>query len=78
MKEIFWTQGDITYKLNGGLGSWAKSYERLPIGTTRVINGILMYVYTCYTGRFMKSRSSWCPVDKKYNTPENLRAWVAK
>lgn len=65
-KKTILNQGDISYELGGGLGSWAKSKERkvLDIGDTRVIGGILMSVYMADYG-FLINKYDWTPVDKE-------------
>lgn len=75
MKKILYTQGDITYEVGIGLGSWALSEEKVPIGTTRVIGGILMYAYTVYTYYIFSHSTNWVPIDKDTNEFEKLRSW---
>ena len=66
------------YILGGGMGSWAKSYESATInkGDVRLIGRVLMYAYTIYNSWKDGQEVTWCPVDEKFNTPDNLRNWM--
>ena len=78
MKKILYIQGDVTYELGGGLGSWAKSVEKKVVkGTTRFIGEVLMYAYTVYPkGCFNKYEINWCPVDRDLcHDFDKLRSW---
>lgn len=79
MKTILLKQGDIEYQLGGGLGSWAKSFERyrVEVGTVRLIDSILMSAYTVYP-KWTVYEINWSPIDEKFNTFENLRSWKTR
>ena len=70
-------QGAITYTLGTGIGCWASSMEDIPLGTTRVIKGVLMHTWKEYK-RWWGKEVWWCPVDEKFNTYENLREWEGR
>lgn len=88
MKKITYTQGEIEYEICGLFGSWCKSYESvlLTIGTTRLIGGELMSVYTKYNRETffnylfggMTYEYNWGTVNKSnYDSDKNrFISWV--
>jgi hypothetical protein len=81
MKSVLLKQGDITYSLGSGTGSWAKSFEKgIVHGNTRVIDGILMYaIYIYKKGLLGSLEVNWTPVDEELGKEyTNLRKWMAK
>lgn len=77
-KKIILTVGDLTYELSTFTGAWAKSRENdIPIGTVRVIHGVLMYAWTVHGKVFGKDEVLWSPVDKEFNNHENAVKWIA-
>lgn len=78
MKTVIWDDGYTKYTIGEGFGCWAQSKENnnIPIGTTRYIKGLLMYLYSGDYKLFKKSIYSWVPVDKEDNTWEKLESWV--
>lgn len=65
MKKVTLTEGETTYTLGGGMGSWAKSFEKcVKVGEVRYIGGMLMYAYSIYPNWvFSPDEVNWCPVD---------------
>lgn len=65
------------YTLGGGMGSWAKSYERgVEKGEVRVIGGVLMYAYSIYFRGLLPKEINWVPVDDKSNSWEQMSKWI--
>lgn len=79
-RTIIWDDGYTKYKLGGGMGSWAESIEgnNLPIGTTRYIKGIVMYLYSAYPIKWsFKNEYNWVPIDKTFKWSD-LEEWMNK
>lgn len=66
------------YVLGGGLGSWAKSFERgVKRGEMRCIGGIAMYAYTIYPRWFRAPEVNWCPIDRELcHDFDKLKVWM--
>lgn len=79
MKKTTLKLDGVEYELSTYCGAWAKSRERVPVGTVRVIGGMLMYAWTRHDrGLFRSPEVLWSPVDRAQNTPEEACKWFSR
>ena len=73
-QKIFYNE----YELGNGAGCWAKSREDVPLGTVRMIKGVLMSAWHISPKRWRPNEIWWTPIDKDVcYSREKQAAWLA-